>query len=89
MSHPPYSAEEIARRGEALYEREIRPQVEADNRGKILVVDIETGEYEIDADHLTAVRRARVKNPDAVLYALRIGYPALARIGGQFSAAKP
>jgi hypothetical protein len=82
VSRPRYPAEEIARRGQALYEREIRARVEPGNRGKILVIDIETGEYELDEDHLAALRRARARNADAELYALRIGYPALGRIGG-------
>ena len=80
MRQPTLSAEEIARRGEALYERTLHDKVEHGNLGKVLVIDIDTGEYEIDEDHLTAVRRVRVKNPEGTLYALRIGYPALGRI---------
>ncbi|MDB9420206.1 hypothetical protein PN467_06645 [Microcystis aeruginosa CS-563/04] len=38
-----YSKEEIARRGQELYESGIRQQVEAGNEGKILAIDIETG----------------------------------------------
>jgi hypothetical protein len=85
MREPGLPAEEISRRGEALYEQKLRDRVEAGNTGKILVLDIDTGDYEIDDDHLTAVRRARARNPEATLYARRIGYPALGRIGGRFS----
>ena len=45
MSQTPYSREEIARRGEALYNQKIRPQVEAANRGKFLVIDVDSGDY--------------------------------------------
>ena len=86
---PSLSAEEIAQRGEALYEQGIRQQVEQGNSGKVLVIAIDTGAYEIDDDHLAAVRRARARNPDALLYALRIGCPALGRIGGRFMSVKP
>jgi hypothetical protein len=86
---PPLSAEEIARRGEALYEQGIRQRVEEGNQGKVLMIDINTGDYEIDNDHLAAVRRARARNADALLYALRIGYPALGRIGGRFAPVEP
>jgi hypothetical protein len=41
--------EEIAARGEAIYDRDIRHKVEGTHDGKFLVLDIETGEYEIDA----------------------------------------
>lgn len=81
MGHPRYSKEEIVQRGEALYQSDIRAKVEPGNKGKILVIDIETGDYEIDDDHLKATRRALAKHPGAALYGLRIGYPALGKIG--------
>jgi hypothetical protein len=88
MGHPRYSKDEIIRRGEELYEQRIRAQVEEQNIGRILVVDIETGEYEIDDDHLEATRRALAKHPGAALYSLRIGYPTLGKIGGGWAAVK-
>ena len=53
MPYARYTPEEVAPRGEGLYEQHIRAQVEAENQGKFLVVDIETGAYEIDEDDLT------------------------------------
>ena len=81
VSHPRYTSEEIARRGQALYDERLRADVDTRHRGKFLVLDIETGEYEIDVDELTALQRARHKKPDAALYILRIGYPVAYRIG--------
>lgn len=72
---------EIVQRGKAIYEQQIRAEVEAGNRGKVLVINVNTGEYEIDSDHLTASDRAAAKYPGAPLYAMRIGAPALGRIG--------
>jgi hypothetical protein len=82
MGHPRYSTEEIVRRGEERYEQEIRPRVEEGNKGKILIIDIETGEYEIDDDQLSAAHRALAKHPGAALFGMRIGFPALGKIGG-------
>ena len=56
-SHPRYSKQEFARRGDALYERHIRPVVEAGNPGKFVAIDIDTGAYEMDADELVASDR--------------------------------
>ena len=86
MSHPRYTSEEIVRRGQALYEQHIRAEVDAENKGKFVVVDIETGEYEIDTNEIAASRRARSKNPNAALYIVRVGYPTAYRIGGSFLA---
>ena len=44
-------------------EREIRIKVEAGNEGKLLLLDIETGDFKIDEDRLAAARRLRAKNP--------------------------
>lgn len=82
MPDAKYSREEVAARGEALYEQEIRPVVENENKGKYLVLDITTGEYEVDEDDLIATKRIMAKCPNAVLYGLRIGYPAAYRLGG-------
>ena len=89
MPYTHYTAEEVAARGEALYEQRIRPHVEATHQGKFVVVDIETGDYEIDADDLAATKRALAKRSDAVLYGLRIGYPTAYRLGGCFATHQP
>ena len=64
---------------------DIRTNVEPRHGEKFLILEIETGEYEIDADELAAADRARAKNPDAVLYIVRIGHPAAYRIGTSFA----
>jgi hypothetical protein len=84
---PRYSSDEISSRGQALYEREIRHRLDADSRGKFLVLDIESGEYEVDTDERAAVQRVRAKHPDAVLYLLRIGQPTAYRLGRKAVAA--
>ena len=83
MPHPRYTSDEIVRRGQELYEREIRAEVETDNKGKFLVLDIETGEYEVDENELVALTRTKGKNPDAALYILRVGYSTAYRLGKQ------
>jgi hypothetical protein len=83
MGHPRYSLEEIGRRGQELYERQLREQVETDeNLGKQIVIDIETGEYEIDDNGLAASRRLLARHPGAALYGARIGYNAVYTLGG-------
>jgi hypothetical protein len=89
MPYAHYTAEEVAARGEALYEQRIRAQVEAAHTGEFVVVDIETGDYEIDADDLAATKRALAKRPDAVLYGLRIGSLTAYRLGGRFATHQP
>jgi hypothetical protein len=81
MSAHQLTAGEIARRGQEIYEQQLRPKVEAGNEGKFVVIDLNTGAYEIDADDLTASERLLARHPDAEIYGLRIGYPAAYRLG--------
>ncbi len=81
MGHPRYTADEIAVRGKEIYENQLRAKLEPENIGKFLVIDIETGEYEMDDDDLIASRRALRKKPGAARYGMRIGYPTSGTIG--------
>ncbi len=81
-SESKHTVEEIAHRGRELYEQRIRADVEEEHAGKFLVVDLTTGEYEVADDDLTASDRAMEKNPEAVLYGIRIGEPVAYRLGG-------
>lgn len=75
------TGDEVVRRGQEIYERDIRPKVEAGNQGKFLVINIETGEYEMDADDLAAAKRAKARFGNAALFTMRIGHPAAYRLG--------
>lgn len=76
-----YSKEEHARMGTELYEQKIRPLVEAGNHGKIVAIDVDTGEYEVDADGLAAAHRLFARLPDAQIWFVRVGYPTVTRFG--------
>ena len=53
-----------------------------ENIGKIVSIDIETEDYEIDDDPLITGRRLQAKHPDATICGKRIGYNAVFAIGG-------
>jgi hypothetical protein len=83
MPHPRYASDEISRIGRELYQRQIRSQVETEeNIGKIVSIDIETGDYEVDDDLLKAAKRLQARHPDAALWGERIGYDAVYGVGG-------
>jgi hypothetical protein len=85
MPYANYTSKEVESQGEAIYEQQIRDKVEPKDKGKFLVIDIETGEYEIDYDDLLATKRMLARFPNAVLYGLRIGFPSAYRLGGRFA----
>ncbi len=89
MPYSQYTPEEVAQRGEAMYERQIRSRVEPEHMGQFVVMNIETGNYEVDVDDLGATKRALAKRPGAVLYGLRIGSAAAYRLGGGMMVPQP
>lgn len=83
MRRPRYSKEEFARRGGDLYEGHVRAQVEEGNEGKVVAIDIETGDFEVAQGALVASERLLARCPDAQIWFVRIGRPALHRFGSQ------
>ena len=72
----------IARRGQAFY-RSIREKVEnRENMGKIISIDINTGNYEIDENLLESSDSLQREWPEAVVWAERIGFSAVYAVGG-------
>jgi hypothetical protein len=83
VRQPRYNKEEFARRGNELYESKIRSQVEQDNCGKIVAIDIETGAFEVAEDIVTASNRLLAKYPDAQTWFIRIGHRAVYHFGAR------
>jgi hypothetical protein len=70
-------------RGKQLYKERIRALVETEeNIGKIVSVDVDTGDYHIGRDVLQAAERLHQAHPDAAVWSERIGYDAVYALGG-------
>jgi hypothetical protein len=73
-SQPRHSKEKLARRGDELYERDLRPDVEAGHAGKFIVIAIDT-------DALLVSDRPLARHPDAQVWLRRIGARSARRFG--------
>jgi len=73
--------DEVVERGKAIYEQSIRAQVEAGNIGRLLMIDVLTGNWVLGEDRIKMARHLREQNPEAANYALRVGYPTAEKIG--------
>src|SRR5260370_42419825 len=71
---PRLSKEEHARRGNDLYENRIRRQVEKGNFGKIVAIDVDSGEFEVADEGLVAAERLLARYPEAQIWLVRIGH---------------
>lgn len=89
IRQPRYSKEEFARRGDEIYENQVRKQVEEENDNKIVAIDIETGAFEVAEDLVTAAKHLSARVPDAQTWFIRIGHPAVDRFGARSLRTKP
>ena len=78
---PRYSKEEFARRGNEIYDRDILPKLRPEDEGKIVGIDIETGDYVITKDVLAASDHLLARRPEAQVWLRRVGSPYLYRFG--------
>lgn len=69
------SDEDIERIGKAIYAK-IRSQMETDHWGKMVVIDVHSGDYEVADDDLTATLRIFERHPEALTWGERVGHPA-------------
>jgi hypothetical protein len=74
--------EEFARRGEEIFEREIKRAVKGKNPRNFVAIDITTGAFEVDANERAATERLYARLPDALPWLRRVGSPFAYHFGG-------
>lgn len=67
----------FAKRAKAVYNHRYRKRLEATEWGKVIAIEVESGEVFIGRTALEAGLKAREKYPDKFFYFIRIGYPAV------------
>jgi hypothetical protein len=65
----------LARLGQDVYARIVRPQLRPEDHGKYVVVDVESGAFEVDAFAHAAIARLRARIPDVQAWMERAGFP--------------
>src|SRR3954451_4716216 len=81
-TEPRLSRDELARRGDDTFTRQIRPAPRPEDDGKFVAIDVESGTFEVDEDEYTAVVRLHRRVPGAQVWLVRAGYPATHRLRG-------
>jgi hypothetical protein len=83
MRRAHYSSGEFARRGQEIYDQNVRPNVGPDDTDQFVAIDIESGTYEIARDDFVATERLLAKQPGAQIWLARVGQRAAYRIGAR------
>ncbi|MYE40360.1 MAG: hypothetical protein F4X27_09065 [Chloroflexi bacterium] len=69
----------LVEKAQAFYRKEIRPLVYPEQKGRMLVIDVESLDYEIDARLSVAIERLRNRRPGAVPLINKVGYKPTSR----------
>jgi hypothetical protein len=78
-----WTTEEVVEVGLKMYEQNIRTVVETPkNIGKMLTLDVETGEYRIGVNSIEGSIKLKQTRPMARLFTLRIGHDVGVDFGG-------
>jgi hypothetical protein len=73
----------VCERGQRIYDENLKSILEPQHLNAYVVIDVETGAYEVDRDLVAATDRAEAKHAGTQLYMARVGWNALCRIGGR------
>jgi len=68
--------ERLAARGQAIYER-LKEELESAYPGKIVAIEVESGEYFVGDSVVEAAKKARAKHPDRLFYFVKVGSPVV------------
>jgi len=82
-----YTNEELARLGDEIYERDVAPKMGPEDQGKVVVIEVESGDFEVDKDGIAADDRLRARHPDALFWFRRVGSPYFFSFGYHRSSA--
>ena len=69
---PKYRPEEFARRGESIFESAVKPLIPPGHDDDFVVIDIESGAFEFDADERLAADRLEVRKPQAQIWMRKV-----------------
>ena len=73
----------IGMQADKLYAEHIRDMVYRDeNIGKMVIIDVDSGDYELDSSGVVAANKLYDRHPQAKLYGIRVGYRTADTIGG-------
>ena len=75
------SPEQVAEKGQKIYDEKLKPELEKNHQGEFVVIDVDSGEYVVANSLIEALQTAKEKYPGKVFHSVRIGFPGIFRMG--------
>ena len=71
----------LAQMGQDVYARVVRPQLRPEDHGKYVVIDVESGAFEVDTFPHAAASRLHARIPGVQAWMERAGFPTAFKFG--------
>ena len=75
-----FNMEDAPRIGRAMYREKIRPTLGPECKGKVCVIDVKSGDFEIADRHFDAAKRLHARRPDAFTWEEWVDVPVTYRV---------
>ena len=62
---------------EAIYRTKLKPKLEQKYKGRIVAIEVESGDYFLGRTPLEAVEKGRKVHPHKLFYVIRVGHRAV------------
>lgn len=66
----------VVDKGKKIYDS-LAPDIQNSYKGQYIVIEVDSGDYQIDPNPAKARVKMQKKYPDSIFYAARIGYEAM------------
>lgn len=76
--------ERVGNRGQQIFDQLSATRLRSEDDGKFIAIDINSADFEIDADDFTATERLLLRQPNASMWLGRVGRKAAYRMGARF-----
>lgn len=67
----------FAKKGKHIYRQKYAKKLEPTEKGKIIAIEIESGDSFLGNSTVDAILKAKVKYPNRIFYLMRVGYDAV------------
>ena len=72
-----FDKQAFAKEGKRIYRQKYAKKLEPTERGKIIAIEIESGDSFIGDSTVEAILKAKGKYPNRIFYLMRVGYDAV------------
>ena len=69
-----FNKEDTAAIGQAIYNEKIKPLLKPEDKGNMVVIDVKSGDWEMDYDDAAALFRLWKPGADMLIWSKRVGY---------------